>query len=147
MLVKPVFKQLDPTMSLILGTIGKGYSGSTEIETGMYEISHFSMGKLIGGIKEEYPEFKDEEKWLGAYGICDSVEQVKKTYKRYLKDPDKNYCIGFTKIIKSEEPSEGGWRWHKWGEYIGTKNPQCEYIYDEGASIKEVYVYHIFKMI
>jgi len=48
-------------------------------------------------------------------------------------------------IRKDLEPTDGGWRWHKWGEYIGTQNPQMEYIHDE-PEIEKVYVYHIYEL-
>ena len=38
-----------------------------------------------------------------------------------------------------------GWRWHKWGPYIGTQDPQCEYLADE-PEIKEVFVYRFIQL-
>lgn len=49
-----------------------------------------------------------------------------------------------TRLLKSEESSDGGWRWHKWGEYIGTHKPQCEYLHDE-PEIEEVWVFDVKK--
>ena len=56
---------------------------------------------------------------------------------------ERPFVVGFTKVVKAEEPWDGGWRWHKWGEYIGDKTPECEYIVDEGPDITEVYCYSI----
>jgi hypothetical protein len=47
-------------------------------------------------------------------------------------------------VIKANQSHEGGWRWHKWGEYIGKYEPQYEYLYDE-PEIEKVYVYHIYE--
>lgn len=40
----------------------------------------------------------------------------------------------------------GGWRWHKWGTYIGTLDPQCEYLDDEdfGEDFKYVLCFHLY---
>jgi hypothetical protein len=49
------------------------------------------------------------------------------------------------KISKKDQPYVGGWRWHKWGKYIGDQNPMCEYIADE-PEIDFVYVYNLYKV-
>ena len=51
--------------------------------------------------------------------------------------------ISVTEMRKDEQPEDGGWRWHKWGEYIGKQEPKCEYLYDE-PNIDSVYVFHIY---
>ena len=50
-----------------------------------------------------------------------------------------------TKVIKSQQPMHWGWRWHKWGDYIGTHSPTTEFIYDE-KDIDHVYCYFIVKL-
>ena len=91
------------------------------------------------------PTFEQEYDFLGryvsTYGVADNVEQIKNHYLPLL-DNSKNYCIGISIVKKSEQESWGGWRWHKWGEYIGEQNPQCEYLYNE-PEIEEVMVYSI----
>ena len=46
-----------------------------------------------------------------------------------------NYCfiIFFTPFINDHANGfeTQGWRWHKWGEYIGKHTPQYEYLSDE----------------
>jgi hypothetical protein len=78
------------------------------------------------------------------YGICDNYQQVIDFYPE-LNDKNRKFVISLCKISKKNQPKNGGWRWHKWGDYIGIQNPQCEYIYYE-PKIEEVYVYHIFEM-
>ena len=97
--------------------------------------------------KNEYFDFQNEDEYLGAYGVCDTIDQVKEKYSKWLNDPKLKFCISFTKVTKAEQPADGGWRWHKWGEYIGTKEPQYEYLYDEGDDIHEVYCYHIYQLL
>mgnify|MGYP000984510367 FL=1 len=38
----------------------------------------------------------------------------------------------------------GGWRWHKWGEYLGNGTPTCEHLDDEDEFNDGVYVYHMY---
>lgn len=49
-----------------------------------------------------------------------------------------------TSIYKNQQPPVGGWRWHKWGSYIGTYESKHEYLYDE--DIDMIYVYHIYEI-
>jgi hypothetical protein len=47
-----------------------------------------------------------------------------------------------TEVRKDDQPKQGGWRWHKWGPYIGTHEKQFEYLADE-EGIERVFCYHI----
>lgn len=84
----------------------------------------------------------DEWVW---YGVCDNYKQILEYHKELLSNPDKNYVIGLTTVERCKQPDEGGWRWHKWGEYIGTQTPQHEYLYDD-THIDKVYCYHIYEI-
>lgn len=147
MLVTPHFKY-DPTMDTILNLIGQG-GPRLEPETGIFITNTFSLGNLIANEKDDWYDFQDPDKgiWYGSYGVCDNVEQVKTRYAQWLEDPELKFCINFCKVKKSDQPEMGGWRWHKWGEYIGELNPQHEYLYDEDDSIQEVFCYHIYKLV
>lgn len=86
-----------------------------------------------------------KDKWGSGLGVCDNYKQILNYCKELIDDPNKKYVIGLSTVEKKNQASEGGWRWHKWGEYIGDKNPQCEYLYDE-PEIEKVYCYHIFEI-
>jgi hypothetical protein len=47
------------------------------------------------------------------------------------------FVISFTRVLKSNQPSAGGWRWH---------NSQREYLHDE-PSISEIFCYHIMEKV
>lgn len=79
------------------------------------------------------------------YGVCDNASQAIE-YCNALTDEDGSYILALTPIIKSEIFSQGGWRWHKWGKYIGVQNPTHEYLYDE-KDIDIVYVFNLRKVI
>lgn len=79
-------------------------------------------------------------------GVCDTPEQVLAHIPLLVTDP-RRFIVFFTPIRKRDQPAEGGWRWHKWGEYIGTQpSAGCEYLYDE-PHIDEVLVYHIVEVL
>ena len=84
------------------------------------------------------------EKLINEYGVVDSPEQLRALYD-FEADP-RQLAISFVLLEKKNMAPEGGWRWHKWGPYLGTQNPQCEYLYDE-PDIYEVYVYHIYELV
>jgi hypothetical protein len=137
MLKDPIFKtQADDVMMQILNILGKG--GKIEkIETGVYLCPHFNFDNYVANIDDDD---------YGEYGVADNLEQVKAAHAKLINAKNKHVCIAMTKIIKAEQSPEGGWRWHKWGPYIGNKNPQCEYLFDEDESIQEVYCWHIYKL-
>jgi hypothetical protein len=85
-----------------------------------------------------------ESRYLNSYGVCDSPEQLLSLYD-FEKDPRK-LCIAFTELLKEDQEPSGGWRWHKWGPYIGKQKPQYEYLFDEPI-IERVYVYHIIELL
>ena len=80
------------------------------------------------------------------YGVCDNASQVLKYCNERIKESkikeDKEYIIVLTPIFKKHEPKNEGWRWHKWGEYIGIQNPRCEYLANED-NIDMIYIFGV----
>lgn len=84
------------------------------------------------------------------YGVCDNASQVLdyydslyEQYKDYMED--KKFVILLTPMIREQQPECGGWRWHKWGQYIGKFESKCEYLYDE-EGIDYVYCFNILEV-
>lgn len=77
-----------------------------------------------------------------SYGVADNIEQVLDYYN--TRDYFKGNHVVLVKWIRKNHNS--GWRWHKWGEYIGIQNPQCEYLDDE-PEIEKVLIFSIYKVI
>jgi len=77
------------------------------------------------------------------YGVCDGWEQILEQNPKLATIPEK-YIIHVTPIVRDQSNAGqgGGWRWHKWGEYIGAHEPQCEYLDDE-PDIDKVFVFHV----
>lgn len=107
-----------------------------------YEFSNVNI--KTGEVYKSGTPFRDMD-WKhtrGCYGVADSVSQIYRKYRKVLKNPDYLFIVDVSKIRKCDQPEHGGWRWHKWGDYIGHKKPQYEYLYDE-PNIDFVYIFHI----
>lgn len=126
----------DPIAKMI-AQINGNQPGAVEITTGVYQIGHFVSRGFLPGY-EDYPEKLS----IGCYGVCDSHHQVLAQCPE-LADPDRRFVVTLTEV-RREDQGEGGWRWHKWGYYIGDHEIQHEYLYDE-EGIERVFCYHIYE--
>lgn len=83
------------------------------------------------------------------YGVCDNASQAIKYYERLVSEdivsPSDNFVILLTPIFKKNYSSYSGWRWKKWGPYVGIQNPTHEYIADE-PDIDVVFVFMIYQV-
>ena len=90
------------------------------------------------------PEFlTNDVAWY--YGVCDGIDNLLEVIPELLSS-DREFIVLLHGITRSSQPRYEGWRWHKWGDYIGTQTPTTEYIYDE-PGIELVYCYHIYEKI
>lgn len=80
------------------------------------------------------------------YGVCDNWEQITAKWPE-IEDNHCLYVISLAEVRKADQPEWGGWRWHKWGDYIGTKTPEHEHLYDEGPDIESVFTFHIYEIL
>ena len=75
---------------------------------------------------------------------------MKEGFKEEIEDVNRNFIItiGAAFQDKDNKGKGGGWRWHKWGEYIGKLNPQCKYLDDEefGDNFEYVLCYHLYEI-
>ena len=129
-------------MTSIIELIAKvnGLSAKTEeLVKGVYKICHFGSSDFLRGY-EQFPALS-----IGPYGVCDEYSQILEQCPEIISS-ERKFVITVTPVLKSNQSAEGGWRWEKWGEYIGTKNPQCRYLYDE-PEIDSVFAYHIYEKV
>lgn len=135
--------------------------GCREHEPGIYETGGFNFDhsmKDFAGIKplryaritksggvwiENQVEICPFNSLLNDYGVADNIEQLKEYYKAGIESNETEIVISFVTIRKEDQSKEGGWRWHKWGEYIGTQEPTMEYIADEPI-IDSVICFHAY---
>lgn len=142
MLIDVVLKN-DPLMDMVAGFAG--YSTNiVRLGLGIYQIGHFNFEHVLGDIvKEKWPDFSDDT--FNSFGVCDDFTQIIAKCPELVDDRNRKFAIAVCEIIKSKQPAQGGWRWHKWGPYIGTKKPTTEYLYDE-TEISSVFVYSIVEL-
>ena len=87
--------------------------------------------------------------WHG-YGVADNASQILDYYERLLAEyggymNSRKFIITMSPIFRENQPENGGWRWHKWGQYIGDFAQQHEYLYDE-KGIDYVWVFTILEV-
>ena len=126
----------DPVLALIATFDGSSVS-TRELRPGVYEIGHFGSSDFLRDYNH-YPETT-----VGPYGVCDSVDQLLSACPE-LEAPGREFVVVVTPVRKADQPADWGWRWHKWGDYIGTQKRSCEYIRDE-PNIEEVLCFHIYE--
>lgn len=149
----------DPFIKLLLEAVSSGEmqdSTPVRIAKGVYLCRHWNFERFVK-VRDYFKDYNSEkislERYLGAtrfgdnsryddYGVCDSPEQVVERLR--LNEDPRKLVVALVRIDKDSEPENGGWRWHKWGAYIGDKKPQCEYLYDE-PDIHTVYTYHVYE--
>lgn len=143
LIIEPNINRKSPTIRQIEFLLGQG-GDAKPIKEGIYLIQGFGSTAFLPDY-EHYPEFTStgHDTYRGCYGVCDNVEQLLAHYPE-LEMSERKFVVTMTSVKKSEQPGDGGWRWHKWGEYIGTQDPQYEYLYDE-KNIEEVFCFHIYE--
>jgi len=81
---------------------------------------------------------------LGAYGLCDSPEQLLELYP-HLDDDGTPRFLTFHKISREHQHPTGGFRYHKNGKYVGKQRPRCEYLYDDDH-IDFICSFHVYRV-
>lgn len=148
-------QEIEPWHQFLLTAIANGKPANEikRIAQGIYEINHFNFEYVVNTKIKQFPEIRKHRiEFLGnimysdcdTYGVCDNYQQILANYPE-LQDTNRKFVISLTCIKKEDQPPHDGWRWHKWGEYIGTKTPQYEYLSDE-PDIEQVYVYSIYEI-
>jgi hypothetical protein len=136
--------KLGTTGEILASILGTSQNDET-IAEGLIMTGHWSPDSCFIEPYKQYPGLPDVDGDFNCYGVCDSPEQFMLRHGKSLQENPRQFCVYFVKITKKDSPPEGGWRWHKWGPYIGVQNPQCEYIYDEPV-IEEVCTYHVYEL-
>ena len=135
------------------GTVHEHYGASQFIFPDLltdpwFDVLHHSfeiqdVGERLTWAREKFIERENAGLPTGAYGVADSIEQVIERWPFLVQD-EHRYLISYMTVRHEDEPDRGGWRWHKWGPYIGTQDPQYEYLADE-SGIEQVICFHIYQ--
>lgn len=124
-------QKIEPIVSYTMGPDG------VLVVEGFAEALH---RKIPVAVNDEW----DRVELLPPYGVCDGPEQLLSLYD-FEADP-RQLVIFLVEMRKEDQPERDGWRWHKWGPYVGTQNPQCEYLYDE-PEIESAWTYSIYRVL
>lgn len=117
--------------------------------TGIYIIpDHNSIGTMINFCTRQHaPDHYARENYDSgdiwySYGLCDNASQVIQYYKKMKAEGrfHGNHIITLVVMGKGT-----GWRWHKWGAYIGNFDPSYEY-FDDEEGIEAVYAFQIHRV-
>lgn len=144
MLVDVTPRQLSGFETALVSVIGGG-APIERVDRGLYIIGHWNFEMYLPNEEtwETYSSVTVGDDFYSSYGVCDSPAQFMEKLGPALEATPHKYVVSFVLISKDDQPNDGGWRWHKWGEYIGTQTPTTEYLYDEPL-IREVYTYHFY---
>ena len=131
------------------GHVDGPYRPPVRVHRGIYA-AHVNFDHEIEDlIRENYPEWKQRVNWFNCYGTCDHWTQILQEYRSQLEHDERHFMIYLSQPIrKSDQPATGGWRWHKWGPYIGvfqTQVEEHEYLYDT-PDVVEVFAYHVVEV-
>jgi hypothetical protein len=139
---EPKIYQQDPIYAAIAKALG-GSDETIELKNGIYQLGCFGGSSFLGNY-EHYPNFDEvNDDYRGPYGVADDIDQILAKYPE-LEASDRKFIVTVTPVVKADQSPHGGWRWHKWGTYIGTHDIQCEYLYDE-QGIEQVFCFHIYE--
>lgn len=138
--ISPVFK--------IVAKINDTTPGFIEHAPGVIEIGHWNPGMMGFQIRDAWdgPEDLFARTGLYSYGVADSPEQFLAKHGEHIEALGRDLCVFMVHVRKSTQPSDGGWRWHKWGPYVGTGEPTMEYLYDEPGFEDGVWTYSVHEV-
>ena len=106
--------------------------------------------EMFGGVEDEYEGWIEPEIVQNAYesyGVCDHWSQILTKFK-HIQTSVIPYIIRVSLVSKDLQPENGGWRWHKWGPYIGafrSQAAQYEYLYDT-PDVEKVFIYEVHEV-
>ena len=107
---------------------------------GFYLIPHLDADGVVRDAIGRKLSF--DEKFFH-YGVADNALNIFEHHPELSLFDERNFVVFMTEIRREDQPTFDGWRWHKWGDYIGQHEPEYEYLADE-EGIESVFVYRIF---
>lgn len=115
-----------------------------KLAAGIYQSSWWNFELDFRGHQDYRLDYPDLPLDFPCYGVCDSPEQLQSLLPAELLTNETPYVISMAPILRSEQ-EPGGWRWHKWGPYLGVQHPTTEYLHDEPL-IEQVWTFHVYQV-
>src|SRR5215813_8114244 len=117
----PLHVQQDAAVSLPLGY---------RLELGVYESLGLTntLSAEICDLEVDRSRLNTEQGWThygtSDYGVADDVAQILEYERdRRIGDPDQLFVLEVSNVLRADQPAQEGWRWTRWGTYIGTRTP------------------------
>lgn len=152
MLVDVTLHPSDPVLTRIARAVAGDNAPPRRLARGFYLTGHFSFEHECREKLDAFdfntldPSAILEDIGLHEYGVCDTPEQFMERFGAALDALPGRWVVSFTVVKKADEPSDGGWRWRKWGPYIGDKRPGHEYLHDEGPEITQATCFRVYRV-
>jgi hypothetical protein len=126
-------------------------------ETGVYWsqalenfLEEYSDYRIIHDYDRKFTTLREHldylNEWGESYGVADNLEQIMMKLSRYWFEPDRNFILALQKVRKVDQPPKDGWRWSKWGPYIGEQESRADYLADE-PFIDELILYEFYEVV
>lgn len=153
----------DPFIYALRAAFGDrdGANGPTRVHRGVYE-AHINFDKEIQNlIVDQWPsgpsfhnhESPEWDRWIeytghpaASFGVVDHWSQL--PLAALDADP-RNLLVFLGRHRRVDQSPDGGWRWHKWGPYLGVHSPETsteyEYLYD-AIDVVEVWSYCVVEV-
>lgn len=143
----------DPEEGEIILDVAKPIPGETGVYWAASALEHFleqySDCRVVQEWDRKFASLHEHlaylHEWGKGYGVADNLEQIKEAFPQYWYD-DRNFILALSTVHKADQPERDGWRWEKWGPYIGTQNSVADYLFDE-PEIKELILYSFVEVI
>lgn len=119
----------------------------TRVHRGVYE-AHINFDKEIRDLIID--QWVDFSMWgnsnFYSFGVVDHWSQLPLAR---LDDDERNLLVYLGRHRRADQPERGGWRWHKWGPYLGVHKPEnsteYEYLHD-ATDVVEVWSYCVVEV-
>lgn len=83
---------------------------------------------------------------IHAYGMCDNSDQIMHIVGKVLEQDHRKWVVSVHPIFRGHEPEHDGFRFDKWGPYVGTRKLTHDYLYD-CTDIEYMCTWHIYQII
>lgn len=134
----------------VLALVNDGDPEPVEHAPGIVQVPHWNPDMLGYKIStrwnQDFSQYLHYILDVPEFGVCDSPQQFLDRYGKVLEDDQHLYAVFMVHVRKDTQDPKGGWRWHKWGEYVGTGEPTTEYLYDEPGFPDGVWTFHVYEV-
>lgn len=123
----------------LFNRVGKGFYLSDDFSSHQWFLRQYYGYKVEDSLVKMGSALKKYD--LRSFGVADSIEQVKAYYEP-LKSSNTQFIVILTPVYRE---NDGGFRFHKWGRYIGKHEICHEYLRDQ-KDIDVLYTFRILKV-